>query len=168
MPAFAAVIPVAGAVAKQAAKVPVVGGAVKKVTTFFGSSDPDEDKKRIRGTDEMFAKAVAGDVVAIAWIRARGAKVPAVVLPGHGKVGNWPGKTAPTYARNKYLQLEAMPALASKIPEALKFWTNQGLPTHPVTERLAAPVAGTEIPLWVVLLGLGVIAVVGVIWWRSR
>lgn len=168
MPAFAAVVPIAGAVAKQAAKVPVVGGVVSDAVSFFGKSDPKEDAKRLKGTDEMFTRAVAGDVIAIAWVRARGAKVPPVTLPGHGKVGNWPGDTARNYARKKYLQLEAMPSLATKVAEAKRFWSDQGLPTNPVTERLAAPVGNTGIPLWLIIAGVAAIAVTALIWWRSR
>src|SRR5690348_8398320 len=105
---LAAAIPLATKVAK---KLPVVGGAVDKVLSIGQNSDPAEDRKRDARTDAEFNKAVGGDWIAIAYLRARGAKVPAVNIPGQGKVGNWPGDHAKNYARQKYLQIEAMPQL---------------------------------------------------------
>lgn len=92
-------LPAVPVVVATAGKVAAWAGVAKQISGMFGGSkEPD----RIRLTDAMFQEAVAGNQVALLYLRQRTGNYGIVDVPGQGQVGGWGSGTAKAYAAQKY------------------------------------------------------------------
>jgi len=171
---LAAVIPVAGTVAKAAAKVPVVGGvvsgAVDAVAGVFAGSDEKKDRDRIAGINAAFDKAVQGDVNAALYVRQRTGKWKAVQVPGYGLTGSGGSDPAQHHARITWQKVLQLPnGVGQKAIELYTALASGGaLPGSPqavLTNVAAHRTLG--MPTW--LLAIVVVgAVVAVVLWARK